>query len=196
MSDGLVTILKIFIGAVFVDNIVLARYIGLCPFIGMSSSVSNGLGMGMSVTFVMVLASLVTWTLWRFLLVPFELEYMRIMVFILVIASLVQLVEIMLRKSLPNLYKAMGIYLPLITTNCAILAVTFLGVDYQYSAAQVVVYSISVALGFTLALVLLAGIRERIRFTRTPAFFQGYPVVFITVSLLALALLGFRGLVR
>jgi len=196
MSEGMVMLLTIFVSAAFVDNIVLARYIGLCPFIGMSSSVANSLGMGMAVTFVMVIASLVTWGLWNFLLFPLGLEYLRIMVFILVIASLVQLVEIMLKKSLPNLYRAMGIYLPLITTNCAILAVTFLGVDFGYTFLQVAVYSISVALGFTFALVLLAGIRERMRFTRVPAFYQGYPIAFIASCLLALVLVGFQGLVR
>lgn len=196
MNEGMVMLLTIFVSAAFVDNIVLARYIGLCPFIGMSSSVANSLGMGMAVTFVMVIASLVTWGLWNLLLYPLGLEYLRIMVFILVIASLVQLVEIMLKKSLPNLYKAMGIYLPLITTNCAILAVTFFGVDFEYTFLQVAVYSISVALGFTFAMVLLAGIRERMRFTRVPAFYQGYPIVFIASCLLALVFVGFQGLVR
>ncbi len=196
MSRELVMLLKIFLSAAFVDNIILARYIGLCPYIGMSSNVANSLGMGMAVTFVMVLASCVTWALWKFVFLPLHLEYLRIMVFILVIAVLVQLVEIVLKKNMPNLYRAMGIYLPLITTNCAILAVAFLGVDYGYTLLQVVVYSISVALGFTVALVLLAGIRERLRFARIPSFYQGYPVVFIATCLLAIAFLGFKGLVK
>ncbi|MDK2896066.1 MAG: H+/Na+-translocating ferredoxin:NAD+ oxidoreductase subunit [Candidatus Atribacteria bacterium] len=195
MDETLVQIFKIFVSAALVDNIILARYIGLCPFIGMSSSLANGIGMGMAVTFVMVLASIVTWFLWFFILLPLNLEYLRIMVFILVIATLVQLVEIVLKKNVPNLYRAMGIYLPLITTNCAILAVTFFGVDYGYSLLEVVVYSISVALGFTLALVLLAGIRERLRFSRLSPFYQGYPIAFIATGLLALAFLGFKGLV-
>lgn len=196
MSTELLTIFKIIVSAAFVDNIILARYIGLCPYIGMSSSVANSIGMGMAVTFVMVLASIVTWILWNYALVPLGIEYFRIMVFILVIATLVQLVEILLKKSAPNLYRAMGIYLPLITTNCAILAVTFLGVDYGYSLFQVIVYSISVALGFTVALVLLAGIRERLRLARIPSFWQGYPIVFIATCLLAIAFLGFKGLVK
>lgn len=196
MSTELLTIFKIIVSAAFVDNIILARYIGLCPYIGMSSSVANSIGMGMAVTFVMVLASIATWILWNYALVPLGIEYFRIMVFILVIATLVQLVEILLKKSAPNLYRAMGIYLPLITTNCAILAVTFLGVDYGYSLFQVIVYSISVALGFTVALVLLAGIRERLRLARIPSFWQGYPIVFIATCLLAIAFLGFKGLVK
>lgn len=196
MNGDILTVFKIIVSAAFVDNIILARYIGLCPYIGMSSSVANSIGMGMAVTFVMVLASIVTWVLWNYALVPLGLEYLRIMVFILVIATLVQLVEILLKKNVPNLYRAMGIYLPLITTNCAILAVTFLGVDYGYTLFQVVVYSISVALGFTVALVLLAGIRERLRLARVPAFWQGYPIVFIATCLLAIAFLGFKGLVK
>lgn len=196
MNAEILTLLKIIVSAAFVDNIILARYIGLCPYIGMSSSVANSIGMGMAVTFVMVLASIVTWILWNYIFVPLGLEYLRIMVFILVIATLVQLVEILLKKNVPNLYRAMGIYLPLITTNCAILAVTFLGVDYGYTLLQVVVYSISVALGFTVALVLLAGIRERLRMARVPQFWQGYPIVFVATCLLAIAFLGFKGLVK
>ena len=179
-----------------VDNIILARYIGLCPYIGMSSNVANSLGMGMAVTFVMVLASIATWALWNFIFVPLGLEYLQIMVFILVIAVLVQLLEAILKKTVPNLYQAMGIYLPLITTNCAILAVTFFGVDYNYNLLQVVVYSIGVALGFTIALLLLAGIREKLRFSKVPQFYQGYPIVFISTCLLAIAFMGFKGLVK
>lgn len=196
MDGELVALFKIFLSAAFVDNIILARYIGLCPYVGMSSNVANSLGMGMAVTFVMVLSSCVTWALWNFIFLPLHLEYLRIMIFILVIAVLVQLVEIVLKKNVPNLYRAMGIYLPLITTNCAILAVAFFGVDYGYTLLQVVIYSISVALGFTVALVLLAGIRERLRFSRVPVFWQGYPIVFITTCLLALAFLGFKGMVK
>ncbi|MFY9302807.1 MAG: RnfABCDGE type electron transport complex subunit A [Atribacterales bacterium] len=187
---------KIFISAALVDNIILARYIGLCPYIGMSSNVANSLGMGMAVTFVMVLASIATWALWNFIFVPLGLEYLQIMVFILVIAVLVQLLEAILKKTVPNLYQAMGIYLPLITTNCAILAVTFFGVDYNYNLLQVVVYSIGVALGFTIALLLLAGIREKLRFSKVPQFYQGYPIVFISTCLLAIAFMGFKGLVK
>lgn len=187
---------KIFISAALVDNIILARYIGLCPYIGMSSNVANSLGMGMAVTFVMVLASIATWALWNFIFVPLGLEYLQIMVFILVIAVLVQLLEAILKKTVPNLYQAMGIYLPLITTNCAILAVTFFGVDYNYNLLQVVVYSVGVALGFTIALLLLAGIREKLRFSKVPQFYQGYPIVFISTCLLAIAFMGFKGLVK
>ncbi|MCX6090830.1 MAG: RnfABCDGE type electron transport complex subunit A [Candidatus Atribacteria bacterium] len=196
MSNELMTIFKIIISAAFVDNIILARYIACCPYIGMSTSISNSIGMGMAVAFVMVLSSTVTWIFWYYLLLPLHLEYLRIMVFILVIAVLVQLVEVLLKKNVPTLYRAMGIYLPLITTNCAILAATFLGVDYNYNLIQAVVYNISVALGFTLALILLAGIRERLRYSKVPSFYQGYPMAFIITSLLAMAFVGFKGLVK
>jgi electron transport complex protein RnfA len=152
--------------------------------------------MGMAVAFVMVLSSIVTWGLWNYIFIPLRLEYLRIMVFILVIAVLVQLVEILLKKNLPNLYRAMGIYLPLITTNCAILAVTFFGIDYNYNLLQVVIYSISVALGFTVATVLLAGIREKLRYAKVPNFYRGYPMAFIVTALLAIAFIGFKGLIK
>ncbi len=196
MNTGLFDIFKIVISAAFIENILLARYIGLCPYIGMSTNIANSIGMGMAVAFVMVLSSIVTWTLWNYIFVPLHLEYLRIMAFILVIAVLVQLVEVLLKKNVPNLYRAMGIYLPLITTNCAILAVTFLGVDYNYNLLQVVVYSISVAFGFTIAMILLAGIREKLRYAKVPSFYKGYPMAFIVTSLLAIAFIGFKGLVK
>jgi len=196
MNVTFVDLFKIIISAAFIENILLARYIGLCPYIGMSTSISNSLGMGMAVTFVMVLSSIVTWSLWNYIFIPLKLEYLRIMVFILVIAVLVQLVEILLKKNLPNLYRAMGIYLPLITTNCAILAVTFFGVDYNYNLLQVIIYSISVALGFTVATVLLAGIREKLRYAKVPNFYRGYPMAFIVTALLAIAFIGFKGLIK
>jgi electron transport complex protein RnfA len=196
MSIGLVDLLKIVISATFIENIILARYIGCCPYIGMSTDIANSIGMGMAVAFVMVLSSVVTWALWNYIFVPLGLEYLRIMVFILVIAVLVQLVEALLKKNVPNLYRAMGIYLPLITTNCAILAVTFLGVDYNYNLLQVVIYSISVALGFTVATVLLAGIREKLRYAKVPSFYRGYPMAFIVTALLAIAFIGFKGLIK
>lgn len=196
MNSVLIDLFKIVISASFIENIILARYIACCPYIGMSTSIANSIGMGMAVMFVMVLSSIVTWALWNYIFVPLNLEYLRIMVFILVIAVLVQLVEALLKKNVPNLYRAMGIYLPLITTNCAILAVTFLGVDYNYNLLQVVVYSISVALGFTVAMVLLAGIRERLQYAKVPNFYRGYPMAFIVTSLLAIAFIGFKGLVK
>jgi len=196
MNFGLIDLFKIAISAMFIDNIILAQYIGCCPYIGMSTSISNSIGMGMAVTFVMVLASIVTWTLWTYIFVPLGLEYLRIMVFILVIAVLVQLVEALLKKNVPNLYRAMGIYLPLITTNCAILAVAFLGVDYNYNLLQVVVYGISIALVFTIAMILLAGIREKLQFNKVPNFYKGYPMAFIVTSLLAIAFIGFKGLIK
>ena len=172
---------KIFISALLIDNIVLMRFLALCPFIGMSIDVSKSVGMGLAVTFVTVIATLVTWPLYTF---------------ILVIASLVQLVEFFLKKNVPGLYASMGIYLPLITTNCAILAVTFDNISKGFNLIQSVVYAVGVALGFMLSLVLLAGIRDRLKTSPIPAFLQGTPILFASTSLLAVAFMGFSGLIK
>ena len=162
----------IVIGAVFVNNVVLAQFLGICPFLGVSSKVETSLGMGAAVTFVMAIASVVAWLLQTYLLVPFGIEYMQTIVFILVIAALVQMVEIILKKVSPALYQALGIFLPLITTNCAVLGVAILMIQKEFSLLQGVVYSVSSALGFALALVLFAGIRERLDFEEVPAAFR------------------------
>ncbi len=185
----------IVIGAVFVNNVVLAQFLGICPFLGVSSNVETSLGMGAAVTFVMAIASVVAWLLQTYLLVPFGIEYMQTIVFILVIAALVQMVEIILKKVSPALYQALGIFLPLITTNCAVLGVAILMIQKEFSLLQGVVYAVSSALGFALALVLFAGIRERLDFEEVPAAFRGVPIALVTAGILAMAFMGFSGLV-
>ena len=185
----------IIIGAIFVNNVVLAQFLGICPFLGVSSKVETSLGMGAAVTFVMALSAVVTWLIQTFVLVPLGIEYMQTIVFILVIASLVQMVEIVLKKVSPSLYQALGIFLPLITTNCAVLGVAILMIQKEFSLLQGVVYNVSIALGFALALVIFAGLRERIEFEEAPKAFQGVPIALITASILAMAFMGFSGLV-
>ena len=187
---------KIFISAFLIDNIVLMRFIALCPFIGMSTDVSKSVGMGLAVTFVTVMATVVTWPIYNFILVPLKLTFLQILVFILVIATLVQLVEFFLKKQVPGLYGSMGIYLPLITTNCAILAVTFDNISKGFNLIESVVYAVGVAAGFLLSMVLLAGIRERIRTSPLPDFLKGTPILFVATSLLAVGFMGFSGLIK
>jgi electron transport complex protein RnfA len=194
---------KIFISALLIDNVVLMRFLALCPFIGMSTDEDKSIGMGLAVTFVTVLATCVTWPIFRFILEPLGLVFLQTLVFILVIASLVQLVEFYLKKSAPALYGAMGIYLALITTNCAILAVTldvtnnicaFTG--KPYTPLESLVYALGVALGFLLSLLLLAGIRGRIKTSPVPKFLKGTPALFVISALLSMAFMGFTGLVK
>ena len=187
---------KIFITAFLIDNVVLMRFIALCPFIGMSSDEDKSVGMGLAVTFVTVLATLVTWPIYKFILEPLGLVFLQLLVFILVIAALVQLVEFYLKKSAPGLYHAMGIYLALITTNCAILAVTLENISKGYNFIESIVYSLGVALGFLLSMLLLAGIRRRIRVSPVPDFLKGTPILFISTCLLSMAFMGFSGLVK
>ena len=187
---------KIFLSAFLIDNVVLLRFIGLCPFIGMSTDEDKSIGMGLAVTFVTVLATCVTWPIYKFILEPMGLVFLQILVFILVIAALVQLVEFYLKKSVPSLYGAMGIYLALITTNCAILAVTFDVISNGYNFIESVVYAIGVALGFLLSMLVLAGIRNRLRTCPVPAFLKGTPILFAATALLSIAFMGFKGLVQ
>ena len=185
----------IIIGAIFVNNVVLAQFLGICPFLGVSSKVETSLGMGAAVTFVMALSAVVTWLIQTYVLVPLGIEYMQTIVFILVIAALVQMVEIVLKKVSPSLYQALGIFLPLITTNCAVLGVAILMIQKELSLLQGVVYNVATAVGFALALVIFAGLRERIEFEVAPKAFQGVPIALITASILAMAFMGFSGLV-
>ena len=185
----------IIIGAIFVNNVVLAQFLGICPFLGVSSKVETSMGMGAAVTFVMALSAVVTWLIQTYILVPLGIEYMQTIVFILVIAALVQMVEIVLKKVSPSLYQALGIFLPLITTNCAVLGVAILMIQKEFSLLQGVVYNVSTAVGFALALVIFAGLRERIEFEEAPKAFQGVPIALITASILAMAFMGFSGLV-
>ena len=186
----------IIIGAIFVNNVVLSQFLGICPFLGVSSKVETSMGMGAAVTFVMALSAIVTWLIQTYVLVPLSIEYMQTIVFILVIAALVQMVEIVLKKVSPSLYQALGIFLPLITTNCAVLGVAILMIQKELSLLQGVVYNVATAFGFALALVIFAGLRERIEFEEAPKSFQGVPIALITASILAMAFMGFSGLVK
>ena len=185
----------IIIGAIFVNNVVFAQFLGICPFLGVSSKVDTSLGMGAAVTFVMALSSVVAWLIQEYILVPFGIEYMQTIVFILVIAALVQMVEIVLKKVSPSLYQALGIFLPLITTNCAVLGVAILMIQKEFDLLQSFVYSVSTAVGFAIALVLFAGIRERLELDGVPAAMKGVPVALIVAAILAMAFMGSSGLV-
>ena len=186
--------LIIFISAIFVNNIILSQFLGICPFLGVSKKVSTSLGMGAAVAFVLTLATIVTFLVQKFPLDPFELGYLQTLAFILVIAALVQMVEIILKKVSPPLYQALGIFLPLITTNCAVLGVAILVIQRDYSLLQSVVYAISTAIGFALALVVFAGIREQLEMVRIPKGMRGMAIVLVTAGLLALSFMGFSGL--
>ena len=183
----------IFIAAIFVNNIVLSQFLGICPFLGVSQKVSTSLGMSAAVAFVMVLATLVTWCLQMFVLVPFGFEFLQTLTFILVIASLVQMVEIILKKVSPPLYQALGVFLPLITTNCAVLGVAILVVQKDYNLLMSLDYALASALGFGLALILFAGLREQLEFANVPKGMKGMSITLITASLLSLAFMGFSG---
>lgn len=186
----------IIISSIFVNNIVLSQFLGICPFLGVSNKVSTSLGMGAAVTFVLAIASIVAYLIQYYILVPLDITYMQTIVFILVIAALVQMVEIMLKKVSPALYQALGIFLPLITTNCAVLGVAILLVQKEYNLGEAVVYAVSVAIGFTLALILFAGLRERLELENVPKAMKGVPIALITAGILAMAFMGFSGLVR
>lgn len=185
----------IIIGAIFVNNVVLAQFLGICPFLGVSSKVETSLGMGAAVTFVMAIAAVVAWLIQTYVLVPLDIVYMQTIVFILVIAALVQMVEIMLKKLSPSLYQALGIFLPLITTNCAVLGVVLQNTQNSYDFITSVVYGITGGIGFLIAIVLFASVRERLDVTmECPKAFEGFPIALITAGLLALAFMGFSGL--
>ena len=184
----------IIIGAIFVNNVVLAQFLGICPFLGVSNKVNTSLGMGAAV-FVMAISSIVVYLLQYYVLVPLRIEYMQTIVFILVIAALVQMVEIILKKISPALYQALGIFLPLITTNCAVLGVAILLVQKNYNLLQSFTYAVSTAVGFALALVVFSGIRERLELNDVPKAMQGVPVALVTAGILAMAFMGFAGLV-
>lgn len=192
--EGFAKIFSLIITAVFIQNIIFAKFLGTCPFMGVSKKVESSIGMGMAVTFVMSLASGVTWTIYKYLLVPLKLEYLQTIAFILIIASLVQFVEMAIQKTSPNLYKALGVFLPLITTNCAVLGIAILNIQQEYNFIESVINGAAVAIGFTIALVLLAGIRERIEYSAIPQSFRGVPIAFISAGLLAMAFMGFSGM--
>lgn len=188
--------LLLIVSAALVNNFVLSRFLGICPFIGVSKSTDTAIGMSMAVIFVIALASLVTWLINDVLLVPYGLEYLQTIVFILVIAALVQLVEMIIQKVSMPLYQALGIYLPLITTNCAVLGVALLNINLKYDLLQSVIFGTGSAAGFGLALTIFAGMREEMDLNNIPKVFQGTPIALITAGILSLAFMGFSGLVK
>jgi len=198
---GLTTLITVIISMVFVNNFILSKFLGLCPFLGVSKQTKPAMSMGAAVIFVMTLSGAITWLLYRFILIPLDITYLRTITFILVIASFVQFVEMVILKKSPVLYRALGIYLPLITTNCAVLGVTVLNVNNFFKGAQPVPFSFLLAVlqsffagvGFTLALLLMSGIRERLQLNDTPKAFKGIAIAFIVASLMSLAFMGFNG---
>ena len=188
------SLVTISLGAILSNNFIFSQFLGICPFLGVSKKVDTAVGMGIAVTFVMGLASAITWLVNTFILVKFDLMYMQTVAFILVIASLVQFIEMFLQKSMPTLYTALGVYLPLITTNCAVLGVALLNIQNNYNFIESVVYGITGGLGFLLAIVLFASIRERLVFADYPKCWDGFPIALVTAGLMALAFMGFSGL--
>lgn len=188
-------LLLIAIGSALVNNVVLSQFLGLCPFLGVSKKVETASGMGAAVIFVMTVASIFTSLIYNYILIPTELKYMQTIVFILVIACLVQFVEMFLKKSMPALYSSLGVYLPLITTNCAVLGVAILNVQKEYGVLKSVINGAGTAIGFTIAIVILAGIRESMEYNDVPESFQGMPIVLLTSGLMAIAFFGFSGLI-
>ena len=187
-------LLSITLGAILANNFIFSQFLGCCPFLGVSKKVDTAVGMGVAVTFVMGLASAVCFVVNKYILIPLDLAYMQTVAFILVIASLVQFIEMFLQKAMPALYTALGVYLPLITTNCAVLGVVLLNVQNNYNFISSVVYGITGGLGFLLAIVLFASIRERLVFADYPKSFEGFPIALVTAGLMALAFMGFSGL--
>lgn len=192
----MIKLLLIIISTVLVNNFVLARFLGICPFLGVSKKVETAIGMGMAVIFVITMAAAITWLVFMYLLVPLNITYLQTIAFILVIAVLVQFVEMVIQKVSPALYQALGIYLPLITTNCCVLAVAVLTVQSSFSFIETVIFAIGASVGFALALILFAGIRERLSLSNIPRPFEGTAIALITAGLLSLAFLGFAGLVK
>ena len=190
----MLTYISIFITAIFVNNIVLTQFLGICPFLGVSKKIDSALGMGAAVTFVMTISTIVTYLIQTYLLTPFGLTFVQTIIFILVIAALVQMLEIIMKKVSPSLYQALGVFLPLITTNCTILGVAILVIQKNFNLMESVVFDISTALGFTLAIVLFAGIREQLSMTKIPKAMAGIPIALITAGLLAMAFMGFSGI--
>lgn len=188
-------LMLIIVGSALVNNVVLSQFLGLCPFLGVSKKTETAAGMGGAVIFVITLSSFVTSVIYQFILVPTHMEYLQTIVFILVIAALVQFVEMFLKKAIPSLYQALGVYLPLITTNCAVLGVALINVQKEYNILQGTVNGFATAVGFTLSIIVMAGIREKIEYNDIPESFRGFPIVLITAGLMAIAFFGFSGLI-
>ncbi|MBD5148694.1 MAG: electron transport complex subunit RsxA [Oscillibacter sp.] len=194
MMEQIFSLLSISLGAILSNNFIFSQFLGICPFLGVSKKVDTALGMGVAVTFVMALASAIAWLVNEYILMRFGLQYMRTVAYILVIASLVQFIEMFLQKAMPTLYTALGVYLPLITTNCAVLGVALLNFQNNYNFIESVVYGITGGLGFLLAIVLFASIREKLVFAEYPRSWEGFPIALVTAGLMALAFMGFSGL--
>jgi len=186
----------IIIGSIFVSNIVLTQFLGICPFLGVSNKISTSIGMGGAVIFVITISTMVTWIIQYYVLIPFGLGFMQTIVFILIIAALVQMVEIILKKVSPPLYQALGVFLPLITTNCAVLGVAILTVQKHFNLLEGVTFAASNAIGFTMALVIFSGIREHLDLMEVPKGMRGIPIALVTAGILALAFMGFTGMVK
>lgn len=191
---SLTSLISIALGAILINNFIFSQFLGICPFMGVSKKVDTATGMGMAVIFVMGVASIFAWLVNEFLLVPLHLEFMQTIAYILVIASLVQFVEMFLQKAMPSLYSALGIYLPLITTNCAVLGVALLNTQNSYNFIESVVYGVTGGIGFLVAIVLFASVRERMEFSDCPKAFEGFPIALVAAGLIALAFMGFTGL--
>ncbi len=187
--------LLLIVGSVLVNNIVLTQFLGICPFLGVSNKISTASGMAAAVVFVMTLSTMVTWMVYQFMLVPLGIEFMQTITYILIIAALVQMVEIILKKTSPALYQALGVYLPLITTNCVILGVALLVIQKDYNLITSIVYTIGTGLGYGLALVIFAGLREQLELSTVPNTLKGIPIALITAGILAMAFMGFAGMV-
>lgn len=188
-------LLLLIISSSIVSNVVLSQFLGLCPFLGVSKKTDTAIGMGAAVIFVITIASLVTALIYRFILTPLDLSYLQTIVFILIIAALVQFVEMFLKKSVPSLYESLGVYLPLITTNCAVLGVALNAVQYKYNILETVIYGFGTAVGFTIAIVILAGLREKMEYNDIPSSWQGMPIVLVTAGLMSIAFFGFSGII-
>lgn len=191
--DYVLSLVLIIITAIFVNNVVLAQFLGICPFLGVSKKVDTASGMGMAVTAVLVVATVVTYLIQTYVLNAFGLEYLQTIAFILVIAALVQMIEIILKKTMPALYQALGVFLPLITTNCCILGVAIIVIQKDYDLLEGIIYAVSTGIGFLLAMVLFAGLREQLELANVPKAFEGVPIALVTASLLAMAFMGFSG---
>ncbi len=192
----MIDLIQLIIKSAIVDNVVFIQYLAICPFIGMTSETDKATGMGIATSFVIILATAVTWPIYKLVMIPLGLQFLQTLIFILVIASLVQLVEFFLKKSIPALYRSMGVYLALITTNCAVLGVTINCISKNYNYGESLVYALGSALGFLISMVVMSGVRSRLKIAKLPRSFQGTPVLYIAAGLLSLAFLGFKGLIK
>lgn len=192
----MIDLIQLIIKSAIVDNVVFIQYLAICPFIGMTAETDKATGMGIATSFVIILATAVTWPIYKLVMIPLGLQFLQTLIFILVIASLVQLVEFFLKKSIPALYRSMGVYLALITTNCAVLGVTINCISKNYNYGESLVYALGSALGFLISMVVMSGVRSRLKIAKLPRSFQGTPVLYIAAGLLSLAFLGFKGLIK